>query len=152
MNAATPHSPVVLDIEGLSLTAADRRRLRHPLTGGLILFDAPDGATVCPVRQRTNTPLQAMTLLNDPLFVKAATALSKDSALESLDRRQRIVRMWRHCMGRLPTKSEVQVLEELHQQLEAEKLLSGSDATNTLDVWFVMARTILNLDEMVTRE
>ena len=38
MNAATPHSPAVLDIEGLGLTAADRRRLKHPLTGGLILF------------------------------------------------------------------------------------------------------------------
>ena len=38
MTQATPHSPVVLDIEGLSLSAADHRRLKHPLTGGLILF------------------------------------------------------------------------------------------------------------------
>ena len=159
--APQPDEQPVEDWEPATLPVSESGMLRRGLyvatprtlpDAMLSTFDAPDGATVCPVRQRTNTPLQAMTLLNDPLFVKAATALSKDSALESLDRRQRIVRMWRHCMGRLPTKSEVQVLEELHQQLEAEKLLSGSDATNTLDVWFVMARTILNLDEMVTRE
>ena len=131
------------------LYVATRRTLPDAM---LSTFDAPDGATVCPLRQRTNTPLQAMTLLNDPLFVKAATALSKNSTFVSLDRRHRIVRMWHHCMGRLPTTSEVQVLVELHQQLEAEKLSRGLDATNTLDVWFVMARTILNLDEMVTRE
>ena len=36
--AETPHAPVVIDIDGLSLDADDRRRLRHPMTGGLILF------------------------------------------------------------------------------------------------------------------
>ena len=116
-------------------------------------FDAPDGATVCPLRQRTNTPLQAMTLLNDPLFVKAASALSKHSQHPiSLVPQQRIVRLWSHCLGRSPTPNEVQVLEDLYQLLAAEKASRALDTTDSLDVWFVMTRTILNLDEMVTRE
>ncbi len=119
----------------------------------LATFDAPDGATVCPLRQRTNTPLQAMTLLNDPLFVKAAIALSKHPELSSsLDVRQRIDQLWYHCVGRSPSTNEVQVLEELYQQLATEKAALTSSAPEVLDVWFVMARTILNLDEMVTRE
>jgi hypothetical protein len=119
----------------------------------LSTFDAPDGATVCPLRQRTNTPLQAMTLLNDPLFVKAAIALSKHPELPAtLDHRQRILRLWHHCLGRSPTANEVQVLEELYQRLAAEKASRALDTTDNLDIWFVMTRTILNLDEMVTRE
>jgi cytochrome c553 len=119
----------------------------------LSTFDAPDGATVCPLRQRTNTPLQAMTLLNDPLFVKAATALSKHPDLpSSLDVKQRIAQLWYHCVGRSATAKEAQVLEELYQQLATEKASQSVDASKELDEWFVMARTILNLDEMVTRE
>lgn len=119
----------------------------------LSTFDAPDGSTVCPLRQRTNTPLQAMTLLNDPLFVKAASALAKHPELPaSLAPRQRITGLWYHCMGRAPTTKEVQVLEDLYYQLAAEKSAHATDATDALDVWLVMARTILNLDEMVTRE
>ncbi len=119
----------------------------------LATFDAPDGATVCPLRQRTNTPLQAMTLLNDPLFVKAASALSKHPELpSSLDVRQRITRLWYHCVARAPTSNEVQVLEELYQQLATEKAAQPIDMPEPLDAWFVIARTILNLDEMVTRE
>jgi len=119
----------------------------------LTTFDAPDGITTCPLRQRTNTPLQAMTLLNDPLFVQAAEALSK-SYSEKADEspRQRIVKMWCHCIGRQPTMQEIEILEELYRQLVATQSSDGTDETDFSKVWFVLARTVLNLDETVTRE
>ena len=119
----------------------------------LTTFDAPDGAAVCPMRQRTNTPLQAMTLLNDPLFVNAARSLAKvESQQASHDVRNRLEQMWNHCLGRLPITKEIQVLQELYQQLVEEQNSNAADASVLSDVWFVLARTVLNLDEMVTRE
>ncbi len=119
----------------------------------LTTFDAPDGITTCPLRQRTNTPLQAMTLLNDPLFVQAAKALSKSySEKANESQRQRIEQMWRHCIGRRPTMQEIEVLEELCRELVAAQSSEGTGETDFSKVWFVLARTILNLDETVTRE
>lgn len=119
----------------------------------LTTFDAPDGITTCPLRQRTNTPLQAMTLLNDPLFVQAAEALSK-SYSEKADEspRQRIEQLWRHCLGRQPTMQEIEILEDLYRQLVAAQSSDGTGETDFSKVWFVLARTVLNLDETVTRE
>jgi hypothetical protein len=119
----------------------------------LTTFDAPDGITTCPLRQRTNTPLQAMTLLNDPLFVRAAKALSKNYSEKGDESpRQRIEQMWRHCIGRLPTMQEIEVLEELYRKLVTAQSSDGNGETDYLKLWFVMARTVLNLDETVTRE
>lgn len=92
----------------------------------LTVFDAPDGFSSCTKRIRSNTPLQALTLLNDVAFVEFAAALEKiirDDGLEVAFRR---------CTARRPHAEELDVLKRL----------------DTLNA----ARTLLNLDETVTRE
>jgi hypothetical protein len=157
-----PNDETTEDWEPVALVASETGLFRRGLyvaiprtlpDAMLTTFDAPDGITTCPLRQRTNTPLQAMTLMNDPLFVRAAKALSK-SYSEKRDEspRQRIEQMWRHCIGRLPTMQEIEVLEELYRKLVTAQSSDGNGETDFLELWFVMARTVLNLDETVTRE
>jgi hypothetical protein len=92
----------------------------------LNVFDAPDGYSTCTRRSRSNTPLQALTLLNDGAFVEFATALQK--RIEAVG----LVVAFRHCTGRQPNEDELAVLERLDTQS--------------------VARVLLNLDETVTRE
>jgi Protein of unknown function (DUF1553) len=92
----------------------------------LNVFDAPDGFSTCTRRSRSNTPLQALTLLNDSSFFEFATALEKivrDDGLKAAFRR---------CTSRLPNEDELVLLRQLDP-------LSA-------------ARVMLNLDETVTRE
>ena len=92
----------------------------------LNVFDAPDGYSTCTRRSRSNTPLQALTLLNDSAFVEFATALQKKISENGVDV------TFRHCTGREATEEELTVLEGLDPQS--------------------IARVLLNLDETVTRE
>ncbi len=92
----------------------------------LNVFDAPDGFNTCTRRSRSNTPLQALTLLNDGAFLELAKALQQ--RIEN----QGLVAAFRHCTGRVPAEDELALL-------------------NTLDTKS-MARVLLNLDETVTRE
>lgn len=92
----------------------------------LNVFDAPDGLSSCTRRIRSNTPLQALTLLNDPAFYEFAVALEKRIKEEGLE--ASFVR----CTSRRPTEAELQ-------------LLSSLDTLNA-------ARALLNLDETLNRE
>ncbi len=92
----------------------------------LNVFDAPDGFSTCTRRSRSNTPLQALTLLNDSSFFEFATALEKIVRQEGLET------AFRRCTSRPPTEQELILLRELDP-------LSA-------------ARVMLNLDETVTRE
>ncbi len=92
----------------------------------LIVFDAPDGFSACTRRNRSNTPLQSLTLMNDAAFFECATALEKIIAEQGLET------AFRRCTGRRPDAKELEVLERL-------------DALTA-------ARTMLNLDETITRE
>jgi len=92
----------------------------------LTVFDAPEGFSPCTRRTRSNTPLQALTLLNDTSFVEMAEALAARVEADGL------VAAFRRCTGRIPGAGEREVLEGL-SPLEA-------------------ARVMLNLDETVTRE
>jgi hypothetical protein len=92
----------------------------------LTVFDAPEGFTTCTRRIRSNTPLQALTLMNDSGFFEFATALEKIIQSESLDA------AFRRCTSRPPHPDELAILQKLDP--------------------LTAARTLLNLDETVTRE
>ncbi len=132
----------------------------------LMTFDAPD-ANVCVVRRdRSNTPLQALTLLNDAVFVECAQALARRIVDEEKGGTPERVRFaFRLCLGRPPTPEEEQRLGRLFEDLlkmcqanpEAAGKLAGPRTPPGVDAaevaaWAAFARTIMNLDEFVTRE
>jgi mono/diheme cytochrome c family protein len=139
---------------------------------GLTVFDAPDGTSTCTRRIRSNTPLQALTLLNDPAYLELARGLAARILREGpQDDAARIAWAFRLCLGREPTAREAQRLELfLKQQMaafaespkEARALLlagavKGTPAPADSEVatwaaWTAYARVLLNLDEFITRE
>ncbi|HZW30888.1 MAG TPA: DUF1553 domain-containing protein [Isosphaeraceae bacterium] len=116
----------------------------------LRLFDAPDTTTACTRRIRTNTPLQALSLLNDPTFTECAQALAERLRRESPGSdRDRVRHAFRLCLGREPSPEELRKVESyLAEMPTAEPNRSGSSATE----WVGLARALLNLDEFITRE
>ena len=107
-------------------------------------------------------------LLNDPVFVECAQALGRRVLEENKphDRRQRITAMFRLCLGRAPDEYELVDLEALveHQArllardpAAAAALIGDAPLPDGVDaveaaVWIGLARTLLNLDEFITRE
>ncbi len=131
-------------------------------------FDAALRET-CVVRQtRTNTPLQALTLLNDVTFVEAARVLAQRVMREAATPEERLTRAFRLLTGRPPRPAELKVLadglrrhrEDFAKDLDAARKLVGvgeSPPDPALDVtelaaYTAVASLILNLDETITRE
>ena len=134
----------------------------------MLLFDAPTREYCVVRRPRTNTPLQALVLMNDPQFVEAARSLAQRIMLEGGSTSEsRIAYAFRLATSRSPRADEIQVLSEAFtQQLEAfskdpesaEKLLKvGAFQAkpefnrSELAAWTTIASMILNLDETVTK-
>jgi hypothetical protein len=117
------------------------RQSQHPL---LTTFDAPDAQTACTKRNRSNTPLQALHLANDPVFVEIAKGLAGRVVKEGpVDDAGKITYAFKLSYARVPTKLEQdRLLSYLQQQREA----------NADRAWTMVARVLLNLDEFVTRE
>jgi hypothetical protein len=122
------------------------RATPHP---ALAVFDAPDAFSTCTRRLRSNTPLQALTLLNDQQFYEMAQALAlrvvrEGKGSDPLDLAFRL------CLARSPSSEERQRLNEL---LAVERRqFHGDDPKSQMDPWISVARVLLNLDEMITRE
>jgi hypothetical protein len=134
----------------------------------LRIFDSPEATTSCTRRDRSNTPLQALVLLNDPTFVEAARALAtrmlKDGGATA---ESRIDFAFRQAVGRPATPGEIAVLTALHKkhlaeyttdQAQAAAALTNGDSkppegidAAELAAWISVARAILNLHEVVTR-
>ena len=108
-------------------------------------FDAT-ARTACTVqRSRTNTPLQALTLLNDPVYVEAAKALARRVAadLPAAGADERLLHAFRLCLARAPSTIELAALRAL---LDAQRSARGEEAA-----WQAVATALLNLDEMITK-
>jgi hypothetical protein len=115
------------------------RSAPHP---SLTVFDAPDASGACTRRNRSNTPLQALTLLNDHGQYELARALAARVQREcGADDGERLRYAFRLCLARQPNVREEQRLAELlaRQPANAES-------------WVTVARVLLNLDEFITRE
>ena len=128
-------------------------------------FDAPNSDTTCVRRERSNTPLQALTLLNDAVFVEASRAVARrvlTQGLTSLDDRIRYA--FRLNLSRQPREDEVKMLADFHDRQLARFQAGEADAVKVagtgsggldpheLAAWTTVARALLNLDEMITKE
>ena len=102
----------------------------------MINFDSPDRSVCTVKRSRSNTPLQALTLLNDPVYVEMATNFAELIGSWNGNDQEKIIRAFRTVVARRPNEGEVNILLELRQKRQS---------------WFAVAQTLLNLDETITK-
>ncbi|PYV37526.1 MAG: hypothetical protein DMG06_27855, partial [Acidobacteria bacterium] len=145
------------------------RSVPHPM---LQTFDTPNGDISCVRRARSNTPLQALTTLNEPLFLESAQALALRTLQEGGQTdTQRLVYAFRRCLSRKPTEPEsAELLSLLNKQKgrlaegwlspwdmagynpeQAPQLPKGTTPAQ-LAAWTAVSRVLLNLDETITKE
>ncbi|MEP6536071.1 MAG: PSD1 and planctomycete cytochrome C domain-containing protein [Bryobacteraceae bacterium] len=145
------------------------RSIPYPM---LQTFDAPNGDISCVRRSRSNTPLQALTTLNEPVFLDSARALALHTLQEGgKNDQQRIAYAVRRCLSRRPTAAESTELENLldketkHFESANAKPwdLAAADPAKPpalpkgatpaqLAGWTAVSRVLLNLDETITKE
>jgi hypothetical protein len=148
-----------------------RRATPFPM---LTTFDAPDTTVTCARRERTNSPLQALTLLNDQAFVECAQHLAQQLDAPQTEQSDAWLRdVFRRCLSREPTEAEWTVLKKLYgEQLalirgmptQEQRALAGEldtrDASRQKDpaplelraAKVAMIRILMNLDEFITRQ
>jgi hypothetical protein len=143
-----------------------KRSVPYP---SLQVFDAPTGESPCPRRARSDTPLQALTTLNDPVFVEAAQALAlRVWEHGGKNDRARLQYAFELCTGRKPRAKEAGVLSSLlHEELDFfDSRTARAVQVAALDVknppqdvnlekvaaWTMVSRVLLNMDETITKE
>jgi hypothetical protein len=133
----------------------------------MLCFDSPTRETCTVQRQRANTPLQALVLLNDPTYVEAARALAARTVRKATDPAARIQYAFRRVLSRDPRADEVDPLLRLVAQLRQEyranpeaalQLLAVGESPRARDLdpgelaaWTAMCRVLLNLDETINK-
>jgi hypothetical protein len=144
------------------------RSVPYPM---LQFFDAPNGESSCVRRARSNTPLQALTMLNEPLSLESARALAEHAILSGTTDEQRLTYAFRRCLARRPNRAETSnLLVLLHKETKRFEegelnpwdllganpsmapLLPRSVTAAELAGWTAVSRALLNLDETITKE
>jgi hypothetical protein len=123
------------------------------------VFDAPTGENCTARRDRSNTPLQALTLLNDEMYLELARSLAADST-EAATREETATLIFRRLLTRRPEAAELAALMAYQQaqltrlkgdELDAATIASDKNATAEQAAWVLVARAVMNLDEAITR-
>jgi len=144
------------------------RSAPHPL---FTTFDTPDFQTVCTRRNRSNTPLQALTIANDEAFIELARGLAARVFRELPDATvtERLVHAFRLAVSRQPSEAELEILVDHHRRLienfataegenEASAWLARDPQVLSIDqpaevaAFISISRTIINTDNFITRE
>ncbi|MEY4938493.1 MAG: hypothetical protein RIQ93_228 [Verrucomicrobiota bacterium] len=120
-----------------------RRNVPYPM---LLTFDASDTSVACTQRERSNSPLQALTLLNDPVFFECSEQLGEKLAADPAPLEQRLQQGFTHCLSRPPKALELEAMRALYS--DQLKLANGDSRLAMVAV----TRVIMNLDEFITRE
>jgi hypothetical protein len=134
----------------------------------MMLFDAPDRETCLFRRARTNTPLHALILLNDPTYLEASRKLAERVMHKTATSPERLALGWRLALARTPTAAEQAILLDMYREsldkfqadpAAAAKLLAvGSSPRDValnqaeLAAWTTVMNVVLNLDETITKE
>ncbi len=119
-----------------------RRTAPYP---SMLTFDTTSREVCTARRVRTNTPLQALTTLNDPAFFETARALAERIAREGgPDTRSRAEYGFRLCVARKPKPAELERIVAAFEQ--------GAQASSPAQAWTMIANVLLNLDETLTKE
>ena len=124
-------------------------------------FDAPSGENCTARRERSNSALQALTLLNDVMFVDAARQLGKRIAEVKGDERDKVQELFIRVLGRVPDEVEMadtvafylQQLISFQRDQESAMTLVGSDHKHVGEVaaWTLVSRAMFSLDETINR-
>ncbi|HUY31560.1 MAG TPA: PSD1 and planctomycete cytochrome C domain-containing protein [Pirellulales bacterium] len=124
-------------------------------------FDSPSGEACVARREVSNTPLQALTLMNDAVFWEAAQALGAMLASRPGSSEDRISELFQRCLVRPPSPDELRLLDEFfraQRERFAKHELDAAAITGTAEgiagdraAWTVVARAVLNLDETITK-
>jgi hypothetical protein len=132
-----------------------RRSAAYP---GLALFDAPNAQEAVTRRNLSNTPLQALTLLNDEAQAEFAQALAKRVMAAQPTRDDRMRFAFEACLARTPEPEESERMtqylarmnDEFASDAEARQALGAESAEQA--AWTAVSRVLINLDEFVTRQ
>ncbi|MCH7547126.1 MAG: DUF1553 domain-containing protein [Planctomycetes bacterium] len=127
-----------------------------------LIFDAPTGENCIARRDNSNTPLQALTLLNDEMFLEMARSLAKRAVMQKpATAEQRATFIFRRFLTRPPTERELERILSFMQsqkdrlknnELDPAIICKDKQATPELAVWVLIARAVMNLDETITKQ
>ncbi len=125
-------------------------------------FDAPTGESCIVRRDKSNTPLQALSLLNDVTIIEAARALGTHLAQTSSAPEQQVAEAFQRCFSRPPAADELAAVLHFYQKQQqrftaapdSAKALAGDGPAESIiprAAWTAVARALMNMDEFVTK-